>query len=385
MKLAFERTLIAPLLASVAFVALLVVFVAEMVGFERAVVGWAERDLQTRTELAAKTLAEPLATQDFLKVRTFGEECREDGLGLRVTLGGGKVFDNGVLAEDREKAYVAVRPAGEYAVELALPASRVLRPFRRALVGFALAAALGVVGMLLVFVTLYRQRVRIRELARLEKFRRDFIADFSHELKTPLTGILGAADMLTGNDMLVGLIKKETMRLNALAQDVLDLARLDRAEQVVNRTEVDLAVLVREVTDELQVKASSAGIVLTVQTVQSLTASVDPQLIGRALSNLIENAIRHSGSPSVEVSLTVDGRFARLAVTDHGVGISPEHAMRVFERFHRVDPARAASTGGAGLGLAIVRSIAKAHGGDVELTPVKPSGSRFTLTIECAL
>ena len=110
-------------------------------------------------------------------------------------------------------------------------------------------------------------------------------------------------------------------------------------------------------------------------------AKVDCQLLSQAVSNLIVNAIRHSGSKDVVVSLEETAKAVRIAVEDHGVGIPPEHAGQIFERFHRVDPSRAAETGGAGLGLAIVRRIARLHGGDVTLAAVQPHGCRFTLAI----
>jgi len=111
-------------------------------------------------------------------------------------------------------------------------------------------------------------------------------------------------------------------------------------------------------------------------------AKVDARLIGEAIGNLVSNAIRHSGSPDVAVSVSRTARGFAITVEDHGIGIPPEHAERVFERFHRVDPARAAESGGAGLGLAIARRIARLHGGDVVLSPVVPSGCRFSLSVE---
>ena len=112
-------------------------------------------------------------------------------------------------------------------------------------------------------------------------------------------------------------------------------------------------------------------------------ATCDAQLVSQALSNLVENAQRHSGSNEIAVVCGADAKRVRLAVEDHGVGIPPGEAGRIFERFHRVDPARAAETGGAGLGLAIVRRIARLHGGDVSYSPVSPRGSRFELSIPC--
>ena len=98
-------------------------------------------------------------------------------------------------------------------------------------------------------------------------------------------------------------------------------------------------------------------------------------------SNLVENAIRQSGSKEIAVICSADAKSVRLAVEDHGIGVPLNEAPRIFERFHRVDPARAAGTGGAGLGLAIVRRIARLHGGDVSYSPLSPHGSRFELSL----
>ena len=255
------------------------------------------------------------------------------------------------------------------------PMDSMLKPFFGALASIALAGLVGITALGVVFFVLYRQRVRIRELARLEKFRRDFVADVSHEIKTPLTGILGAVDMLEGDSPLVPLIRKEATRLNGLVQSILDLARLEREGEVLNRTETDLSDLVRDVASRYPCKCAAEG---------RCVAVCDAQLVAQALSNLIANAVRHSGSKEISVSLEQAGGAARIVVEDHGVGIPPEEAERVFERFHRVDPARAAETGGAGLGLAIVRRIARLHGGDVSLSPAKPRGCRFCLSIPLA-
>jgi len=111
------------------------------------------------------------------------------------------------------------------------------------------------------------------------------------------------------------------------------------------------------------------------------TLRVDAQLIEQAVSNLIENAKRHSGTDDIAVSVTSSDREVEIAVEDHGIGVPPEHVERIFERFHRVDPSRASETGGAGLGLSIARRIVRLHGGDVTLAAAKPHGAVFTLTI----
>ena len=114
----------------------------------------------------------------------------------------------------------------------------------------------------------------------------------------------------------------------------------------------------------------------------SCIAVCDGRLIASAVSNLVMNAIRHSGSDEVSVSVSSSGNSVSISVEDHGVGIPPEDRERVFDRFHRVDRSRDLGTGGTGLGLAIVRGIALLHGGSVILESVEPSGCRFVLTIQ---
>ena len=365
-------------LAAVAFVGCAVVFGLELFTYQNKVVEWAGRDLRSRARLAANSLAEPLRTQDFDALRRFGDSCKAEDLRLRITTGrGGLVFDT--QPASKSDYIFSSEDGGEYRISVGLTWARVMAPFYRALAGFALAGLVGILGVLLFFFVTYRQRVRIRELAKLEKFRREFIADVSHEIKTPLTGILGAVDILsdesgreTASPLLLAMLKKESVRLNGLVQSILDLARLEREGDVLNLVEVDLGELVRETAGKYP---------CTCEVKSSGSVRCDPQLVEQAVSNLIGNAVRHSGSDEISVTVEREAKAARIVVEDHGVGIPPEHAAQVFERFHRVDPARAAETGGAGLGLAIARRIARLHGGDLVLFPAKPHGCRFVFSL----
>ena len=382
-------------LAAVAFVGALVVFGWLLNRFWVDIGTWARRDLRSQAELAADNLREPLASQDFRALTGLHQSLEAKGLILRVrSAKGGWIFHGGYQGATVEE-YV---PCGEYGVGVAIREEQVYAPFYEALAGFVLAALVGVFGMFAVFFVLYRQRVRIRELAKLEKFRREFIADVSHEIKTPLTGILGAVDLLedscasltSGEDAasplfgrLLSLLKKEAKRLNGLVQSILDLARLEREGDVLNLAETDLWNLVCETADGFRLQAEEAGMELMCQRLSAGTPTVrcDVQLVEQAIGNLIANAIRHSGAKEIVVSLGTNGREAHVIVEDQGVGIPSGHAAQIFERFHRVDPARAVETGGAGLGLAIVRRIARLHGGDVTLTTAKPHGCRFDFSI----
>ena len=369
-------------LAAVAFLGALAVFGWLLNCFWIDIGTWARRDLRSQAELAADSLREPLASQNFRALTGLHTSLEAKGLILRVrSANGGWIFHCGYKGATVEE-YV---PCGEYSVGVAIREEQVYAPFYEALVGFVLAALVGVLGMFVVFFILYRQRVRIRELAKLEKFRREFIADVSHEIKTPLTGILGAVDMLEGMEVekkggggqwgvLLALIRKESKRLNGLVQSILDLARLEREGDVLDVAGFDLEEMLKELAAKYGVRYDGSD------KSENLVVG-DAALILQAVSNLVENAKRHSGTEDIALSLTWLDGWAHVIVEDHGVGIPPEHAARIFERFHRVDPARAAETGGAGLGLAIVRRIARLHGGEVALTPAKPRGCRFDFSI----
>lgn len=369
-------------LAAVAFLGALAVFGWLLNCFWIDIGTWARRDLRSQAELAADSLREPLASQNFRALTGLHTSLEAKGLILRVrSANGGWIFHGGYKGATVEE-YV---PCGEYSVGVAIREEQVYAPFYEALVGFVLAALVGVLGMFVVFFILYRQRVRIRELAKLEQFRREFIADVSHEIKTPLTGILGAVDMLEGMEVekkggggqwgvLLSLIRKESKRLNGLVQSILDLARLEREGDVLDVAGFDLEEMLKELAAKYGVRYDGSD------KSENLVVG-DAALILQAVSNLVENAKRHSGTEDIALSLTWLDGWAHVIVEDHGVGIPPEHAARIFERFHRVDPARAAETGGAGLGLAIVRRIARLHGGEVALTPAKPRGCRFDFSI----
>ena len=376
-------SVVATVIAAAAFAAVIAAFAAQVVSFGRDVERWARRDLKTQAELTAAGLAAPLRTQDFRRLREVAAALELKGLVLRVRSPGGGVLYDGGRGEPMLEESAA---AGEHSVAVAIRREQVFEPFRRAVALFALAALVGALGMFVVFFALYRQRVRIRELARLERYRREFVADVSHEIKTPLTGIIGAAEMIGEADdssrpRLAAMIAKESKRLNALVQQILDLARLDREGVAPERARTDLAGLVREILEERRAEAESRGVELVFRGNGEVFADCDATLVAEAVSNLVGNAVRHSGSPKVEVACAATAHGAEIAVEDHGVGIPPEHVERVFERFYRVDPARAAESGGAGLGLAIVRRIARLHGGDVRLEPVSPHGCRFVFSL----
>lgn len=227
------------------------------------------------------------------------------------------------------------------------------------------------------------------DAVRLEATRRDFVANVSHELKTPVgamallaEAVLDAADDPQEVRRFCTKIINESTRLGALVTELIALSRLQGAERLPELATVAVDDVVREALVRCRLAAESADIRITVDPPSGLLLAGDAPLLVSALSNLIDNAVSYSlpGSP-VSVSRRLSDGFVEIAVTDRGLGIAPEHQERVFERFFRVDQARSRSTGGTGLGLAIVKHVAANHGGDVQLWSRPGTGSTFTLRV----
>ena len=227
---------------------------------------------------------------------------------------------------------------------------------------------------------------------RLDQVRRDFVANVSHELKTPVGALAllsetlaDAADDPEAVRRFTTQMKRESRRLTALVQEIIDLSRLQEPDALVNSELVSLDDVVAEAADRVRVEAESRRITLAVGGEEGLHVFGDADLLTTAVRNLLDNALRHS-SPlgRVSVGIARDGDKVRLAVVDQGEGISPEQQERIFERFYRGDPARARRTGGTGLGLSIVKHVAADHGGEAEVWSKPGAGSTFTLVLPLA-
>ncbi len=227
------------------------------------------------------------------------------------------------------------------------------------------------------------------EAVRLEATRRDFVANVSHELKTPVGGIavlaealVDAADDGTEVRRFGEKILRESTRLGRLVTELIALSRLQGAERLPELTVVDVDAVVTEALGRTRLAADAADIGIGTDGPSGLRVDGDHTLLVTALSNLLDNAVAYSyaGSP-VSVSRRSTGTHAEIAVTDRGVGIPPDAQQRVFERFYRADKARSRETGGTGLGLAIVKHVAANHGGEVRLWSSPGVGSTFTLSI----
>ncbi len=227
----------------------------------------------------------------------------------------------------------------------------------------------------------------ISERRRLEAIRRDFVADASHEMKTPVAGILASVEaaetaLVRDPERVRGFLDQASASARHLARlvgDLLDLSRLEVAEP--QRQPVALDEVVRDEVERAGTAAEQAGVRLEfdVAPVTVIGARAD---LGLAVGNLIENAIRYSApGGTVEVRLRVDGDLAEVTVRDTGIGIPTWALPRVFERFFRVDAARSRATGGTGLGLAIVKHVVERHGGTVDVTSELGVGSTFRMRI----
>lgn len=235
------------------------------------------------------------------------------------------------------------------------------------------------------------KQTEIDELKKLEEFRKEFIANVSHELKTPLfaaqgfvhTLLDGAVNDDTVRDKFLKKAAKSLDGLDALVQDLLTLSHIETGQIKMHFENFDLFELTEEVFEQFENKAGKRDVQLKIRKPQySVVVCADRQRIAQVMSNLISNAINHSfDGGKVVVSFEVTKKNIIVKVQDFGEGIPPEHITRIFERFYRVDKSRSREKGGTGLGLAIVKHILEGHNAkaDVESTPGKGSVFSFKL------
>jgi signal transduction histidine kinase len=231
----------------------------------------------------------------------------------------------------------------------------------------------------------------ITQRRRLEVLRRDFVANASHELKTPVAAVRALAETLLtalpddpeAGHRFAERIGREAERLEVLVRDLLDLSRVERGTLDVEP--VDLVGLVKEVAGGYADLAEERRIRLNTELRPGVSVRGDRAQLGLLLSNLLDNALRHPPAGGT-VCIRLDPAESRavLQVADTGEGIPASELPRVFERFYRVDKARARQTGGTGLGLAIVRHVAEAHGGTVRVDSELARGTTFTVTLPVA-
>ena len=225
------------------------------------------------------------------------------------------------------------------------------------------------------------------EMRRLDSIRRDFVANISHELKTPIgalsilsEAVLGASDDPEAVVRFANRMQAESKRLSDLVQEIINLSRLQDDDPLKNAKVIDLNEVLLNAIDQSELNASARNIELIYSEQAQARIKGDHSQVTMAISNLIENAINYSPEGTrVAIALRVNDGLAEVSITDQGIGIPEKDLERIFERFYRVDPARSRATGGTGLGLSIVKHVATNHGGDVSVWSVENAGSTFTI------
>jgi two-component system phosphate regulon sensor histidine kinase PhoR len=236
---------------------------------------------------------------------------------------------------------------------------------------------------------------RVRELRKMENYRREFIGNVSHELKTPIFSIQGFAETLQGGAIededvrgaFVEKILRNADRLRHLARDLAEIARIETGELEMTVTAFALGPLVEEVTESLGPVAAEKGVTLSERLPEGLPrVEGDRERLRQVLSNLVDNAVKYNreGGTAEVAARHMPGGSVKVNVVDDGVGVEPEHVERLTERFYRVDQSRSRRQGGTGLGLAIVKHILSAHGSELSVSSSPGRGSTFGFVLAAA-
>lgn len=230
----------------------------------------------------------------------------------------------------------------------------------------------------------------VSRLRKLENLRSEFVANVSHELKTPVTAIKGFVETLLDGAIhqpddakrFLGIIQRQADRLNAIFEDLLALSRIEQEKDAgqIRLEQQPLSSIISNAVQSCELRARERGVEVEVECASDLEARVHPPLLEQAIVNLLENAIKFS-EPQSKVNVKAYGEAAEVVieVEDHGKGIAPEHLVRIFERFYRVEKSRSRKEGGTGLGLAIVKHIVQAHAGRASVQSETGKGSIFRI------
>ncbi|MFT8870829.1 MAG: ATP-binding protein [Sporolactobacillus sp.] len=231
----------------------------------------------------------------------------------------------------------------------------------------------------------------ITDIKRLENVRKDFVANVSHELKTPITSIIGFTETLLDGakddaqsvEAFLQIILHEGQRLQSLVADLLDLSKIEREHFTIDWQQVSLSQLLQTVLPLFQEKVRAKQIALTVKNNGEGVAAGDPYRIRQIMINLINNAISYTPpGGKVTVSIFDQREWSVFIVSDTGIGIAADQIPRIFERFYRVDKARSRESGGTGLGLAIVKHLVEAHNGNIDVASQPGKGTTFTISFK---
>lgn len=227
----------------------------------------------------------------------------------------------------------------------------------------------------------------VTEQSRIDTVRTDFVANLSHELKTPIGGIAALADTMIGEkdpqviERLTARIVDESYRLSRIVDDLLDLSRIEFGG-AEDWEPVAITDVVNEVVARMQHESKHTGVTIEAKTMAGVRVMGDRMQLVSALQNLVSNAVKYSGDgKNVLVEVQATPELVSILVVDQGIGIAAKDHQRIFERFYRVDRARSRSTGGSGLGLSIVRHVVSNHGGTVSVASEEGRGSTFTVVL----
>lgn len=230
----------------------------------------------------------------------------------------------------------------------------------------------------------------ITEIKKLEKVRKDFVANVSHELKTPVTSIKGFTETLLDGalhdekalESFLNIILKESNRLQSLVYDLLELSKIEQEDLKLNINQVEMNKMIHDIVDSLRKRAEDKQIDIQIFEERPLTVEGDSLRLQQIFINLLSNAIAYTlPSGKVEVHIQDDDEFVVISIADTGIGIEKEEIPRIFERFYRVDRARSRNSGGTGLGLAIVKHSVEAHHGEIHVESEVGKGSRFIVKL----
>jgi two-component system sensor histidine kinase SenX3 len=348
-----------------------------------AVLAWRVSEIQQQRTQEAEQPALPDGVAAVLSVlRSSALVVDPDDVVLKATA---PTYSMGVVSGERLVDDVLLDLVREVRRDGQIRESELLHPRRIGVPARHLTVRVTPLGARLVLVLL-EDRTRERQV---EAIRRDFVANVSHELKTPVGAIrilseavTDASDDPEAVQRFAGRMSMESMRLGRLVQQIIELSRLQDDDPLEEPASVPVDRLLDRVIDEHSTDAFDKEIHVVRDGEKELVVLGNLEQVALALSNLVSNAVTYSPDGStVVVSTRAEPSTVEIAVTDQGIGIPAGEIGRIFERFYRVDPARHRSTGGTGLGLSIVKHVAASHGGEVRVWSVEGQGSTFTLTL----
>lgn len=315
------------------------------------------------------------------------------------TLKSGKSLVQRMSSTTGDYLIYGAHKVGDKIVRLAIPYSGAIAPVSLAKKGLLAACGIGAVAALFLFILFFnlrgkftRQAMELENATLNEKFRREFTANVTHELKTPLTSILGAVEMLNDGTPLadderrdlLNIVHEQASRLNSLTKDILSLSQIEREQDSTRQNFIETPInkIIENVVSIERNLAKDSGTEINIIDNDPVSLPVDVHYFEQMISNLIENALRYSGSKTIDVSSLATRETVKISVSDYGVGIPPECLPHIFERFYRVDKARSRSVGGTGLGLAIVKHIAILHNGTVSVDSEQAVKTTFTISLK---